>query len=370
MKKAFGEYRYLAGSERRRGTLWEGADHLLCIESKVALVNYKETYRRIDYAKVQSITYGRTRGWPVSVGILALLILSLGWWIVHSADFPPAGMRLDRLLLDRLPSLVSLAVALIFLVYLLIRGPACVCKLQTAVQVLRLKPVFRLKDARRVSARIAELCLQHQGGAKLEPLDLARLAEPGSIVPLLVTRVPFTGSALMRWGFMLLLVSGGLTAGEVYVDNLAWFIADVVLVLITGNLLLAALVRSSNVELPGLLKRALRGAVANFVFTLLLCAGLYSYGSIQLGKDMFTSGLELDFSDQFTMRLLRWLSHASFDDLQWSAWLVVASGVLGVFFALLGLPTVLRFWRPVQPPMLPPEISSKSMVEPVPPAVP
>ena len=54
---------------------------------------------------------------------------------------------------------------LIILIIHLVKGPTCLCKLQTAVQVLRLKPLGRMRRATACVSQLRELCELHQGGA-------------------------------------------------------------------------------------------------------------------------------------------------------------------------------------------------------------
>ena len=60
MKKAFGDYKHLAG-KGRAGSLWEGPDHLLYIESAGVFLAFSESYKRIDFGKIQAISIARTR---------------------------------------------------------------------------------------------------------------------------------------------------------------------------------------------------------------------------------------------------------------------------------------------------------------------
>ncbi len=362
MKKAFGDYRFLTGGGRTRGSLWEGPDHLLCIESEGFLVELTESYRRIDYAKIQAITYGRTRVWAVMIVCQMVLAALFSWPVIHSINFR-RGVYIDP---SDLPVAVmgglALLITLVALIVNLVKGPTCVCKVQTAVQSLRLKPVVRVKEARKLAGKIAVLCQQHQESVVTasseagSPVDGAFVS---SMAPLLQTKAPFTGSPLMRWGFLLLLLGGGMTAGEVFVNSLAYFLADVTFASAGSIMLVIALIRSTQVELPPVLKGTLWAAVINFIFGAALGFGLYIYASISITEKLIRAGTRFPMQNDVSGELLKWLAHVGFDELGWCAWLVVVVGAINVLLALLGLPSVLHY-RPsvVSPPPLPASVPS------------
>ena len=376
MKKAFGEYRYLAGGARARGTVWEGPDHLLLIESQGVFVEFTESYRRIDYSKVQAFTYGRTRTWGWTLAWQLILTALCLWpvveWALHFND---------RRLPDGLAAFAGLG-AVVLLVILpaliinLVKGPTCICKVQTAVQTLHVKPIKRMKEARRVAGRLAELCLRHQGGAYVPEGQAASAGNPFLNAAFLMPemKAPFTGSPLIRLGLLLLLVAGSLTLGEMFVDNLAYFLTDVMLAAAAGTILVVALIRSSQIALPGVLKGTLWGATVNFIFSMVLSFGLYIYASVMITKEMVINRRAVDMGNDVTLRLANWLSHASFNELDWCAWVVMGVGGLNVFFALLGLPSVLRSPAPASvspvavPPAMPaPVVQPPSQELPLPP---
>ena len=337
MKKSFGDYRLLASG---RG-LWEGPDHLLYIESTGFILAFSESYRRIDYSKIQAVTYGRTRTWGLTLAWQCLLLALSTWGLTaivqHWNQWDAPTFFGSVTAIGLLGSGVSLIVNLI-------KGPTCICKLQTAVQVLRLKPVRRVREARRLADRLGELCLIHQGGI-VNAEQIASLSQQGSRSPPLYMKAPFTGSALILWGLVLLLAAGGFTTAEVFVDNLVFFLVDVLLALSAGTLITIAMVRSTRFELPGALKGALWGALVNFIFSLVAGFGFYLFASIMVAKasmDTLSRGAPPEIiANNSGLLMMNWLSHASFNELGWSAWLVVAIGGLNIFFALLGLPSAL-----------------------------
>lgn len=347
MKKAFGDYRYLTGSARTRGSLWAGPDHLLYIESQGFLVEFSESYRRIDYSKIQAFTYGRTRTWAVTITwqvILATLCaLPFVYWFPHRNEryYDPSSAGFAGI------GIVVCLITVVALIINLIKGPTCICKVQTAVQSLKLKPVMRVRQARKLAEKITALCLQHQEAAPLPAgegavFSYAEASPAFSPAALLQTKAPFTGSPLMLWGFLLLLVGGCMTAGEVFVDSLPYFVADISLAGGAGIMLVVALLRSARVNLPPALKGTLWAVAANYGFSLVLAFGIYMYGSIAISQELIKAGRRTAFQDDVTSKLLHWMSHAGFKELDWCAWLLVLVGGLNIVFALLGLPSVLR----------------------------
>ena len=351
MKKAFGDYKRLAGGARIRGSLWEGRDHLLYIDSVGFLAEFTENYRRIDYAKIRALVFGRTSSWYATLILQALVVIVFGWvevqWWLHRAvrygnDYTPFAVIGIPVLLLTIPYFINNWV----------KGPTCKLMVHTAVQILHVKPVRRVKEARRIVARVTELCLQHQDGV---PLTTISPQSPSAAAPAVALKKPFSGSPFMRWGFLGLLVGGGLAIGEMYVDSVLYFVADVLLNLAAGIAVVVGLLRCSGVDLPGGLKGAVWGAIGNLVFGVVLSFGLYVYGSILLGLDAASHREDLMAGGDVSMRLFVWLAHAGFKELDWAGWLVVGVGGFNVFFALMGLPYVLRspVVAEVQVPVLP-----------------
>ncbi len=362
MKKSFGEYRRLAGGGRSRGSLWEGPDHLLYIQSQGFGLSFSESYRRIDYAKIQAFEYGATRTWPWTLAwqavLTALCTTGAGFWIVSLSD-PGAlaffGPVSAVILLILVPSLINN----------IIKGPSCICKVQTGVQVLRLMPVNRMREAGKVAVRIRELCLAHQGSLTPQPLGMGPAAVPletsmATGLPM-ETKTPFAGSSLITWGLILLMISGGLMMAEMVVDNLAYLATDALFFIAAAPMLVVALFRHKKVQLPPALKGALWGAGINWMVTFLFAMGLYFYASMQVTGDLVREHKFGISSDEVQSRLVQWLSQAGFEQLGWVAWVIVGLGALNIFFGLLGLPSALRppaaAVSPV-PPVMPPAMPS------------
>jgi hypothetical protein len=133
--------------------LYQAADHLLEVYSS----GYTETYRRYFFQDIQAIFIEKTR-W----GNIASVVVSLtGLFFLMLALLNGAGW---------------VAVGIIggffglFLLINLIAGPTCAVFIQTAVQRQRLRPVTRLRTARRLLKRITPFIEQAQGTLSREEL--------------------------------------------------------------------------------------------------------------------------------------------------------------------------------------------------------
>jgi hypothetical protein len=348
MKKAFDDYHLLVGSPRAGGSLWEGPDHLLLVET-MPMLGFSESYKRIDYAKIETISYGRTRRfWALNILLGLLLALLITGVVAAIGDSTPLAITWG---------ILGLIVGISLLVHA-VRGPTCLCRLQTAVQVLKVKPLNRERKTRRIVARLQELCLRHQGGkvASTEELvaasaaPLAAEAFPGG------ARKPFTGSPLLTIALLLLLPAGAMTMAEPFVDHIAFFFGDIFLCLVAHTLAVTSLARLFRFHLPGSLKASLWGAAANLLLLFVTGYVLLITASFKQAEESIRNnkGFNIGSGHEFTM--WKWMSHASFEDLGWLAWPVVVGGGLAIFFALLGLPAALRPGSAAQPPAQPPPV--------------
>ena len=163
MAKKEKEYRKLPGSKKGfligRYTLWQGADHLLHVYSRVGVEDYKRFY----FNDIQAIITRKTFAGKVQnvvLGFLLLLftlpaILNEGGWSAFWAAF--AGVLLILLLIN------------------LYRGPTCETKLLTAVQTEKLHPLHRLKNASKIMDRLRSHIQSAQG--TLSRKDLGKIPD-------------------------------------------------------------------------------------------------------------------------------------------------------------------------------------------------
>jgi len=340
MKKAFEDYRYLAGGSGVSGSLWEGPDHLLFIDAGGFLFAYSETYKRIDYAKVQTINIARTSTFGWIAAALSILVLLAGLIFASllsrsgAAATTGAGVCL----------LVVLFVAILLIIHL-VKGPTCVVKLQTAVQVVRLKPLKRLRSAQAVIARITELCRLHQGqeAVTLESLGQAR---PGQAFDQRGIKAPMPRSVWLMIAVPLLLVAGAMFAGEPFVAGTAYTVVDLLVCLAAHILMGIGLARLSRYELPGTLKTAFWGSIVNFLLIAIFAYGLLITGSMMVAADAVRNVRAVDdLGMKVNTGIFFWMANASFKELSGFAWIFVGLGLLDVFFALLGMPALTQTLR-------------------------
>jgi hypothetical protein len=139
--------------------LYLASDHLLL----VSLTLWSESYRRFYFRDIQTITLCKSvRGklWNLFWSILVWVCLAVG------LNLPRPG------------SVICLTIGGMFLLFLVlntVRGPTCVCRIQTAVQTRALGSLNRLRAAGKVLARLRPLIEAAQG--PLAPDELRRRLE-------------------------------------------------------------------------------------------------------------------------------------------------------------------------------------------------
>ncbi|HEX5398355.1 MAG TPA: hypothetical protein VFY06_04830 [Verrucomicrobiae bacterium] len=166
---------------RSRSSLWLGPDHLLCVETN----GYTETYKRFYFRDIQAISLretGRRYVWN-AILVLPLVGCVVGWVMnLVSAN-----------------SLAAIIVWGIFVTLLVVPfainnllGATCASQLRTAVQVENLPSLCRVRQTRKVLAKIRPLIAAAQGGeltpeavaAQMRDRVLASAeASPAKIVP-------------------------------------------------------------------------------------------------------------------------------------------------------------------------------------------
>ena len=161
MAKKNKEYHKVPGTKKGfligRYTLWQGADHLLHVYSRVGVEDYKRFY----FNDIQAIITRKTITGKVQNIVLGFLLLVFtlpatlndGGW---SAFWAALG-----------------GVLLILMLINLYRGPTCETKLLTAVQTEKLHPLYRLKNAVKVMNRLRFDIQSAQGTLSRE--DLAKI---------------------------------------------------------------------------------------------------------------------------------------------------------------------------------------------------
>ena len=244
------EYHKLPGSKKGfligKYTLWQGADHLLQVYSRVGVEEYKRFYfndiqavitRKTAVGKIQNIVMGCL----VLIFILPAISLDGGWFLFYA--IVPAAM-------------------LLLLLVGLFKGPTCETKLMTAVQTEKLHSLHRLKNTFKVMDRLGIQIQRTQGTLKREELDnvsVRPMANQGSYRQ--VQQRTFkkisprheTGRAhLVLFG--LLLLDGVLVSLGFFFTHVVLTIISTVASLVMGIFVIVALVKQHDSSMSGSLK--------------------------------------------------------------------------------------------------------------------
>lgn len=254
MKQSFEDYKYLAGGTGGKGSLWQGPDHLLVVEGRGFILPFSEVYRRVDYDKIQALSLVTTNSYlwaSIGMGLAAVIFLGLAFLARDEEPFLPISLLIPG---------VMLTVLLLINVF---RGRTCRCSLQTAVQVLRLKPLVRVEKAEQVMRLLDDLCRRHQGNVATATspgqtgvesgaaLPLAPPMLPGASIP--GGKPPWQGSNWTFFTGLLMLLWGPALAAELFVPGLALTISSVVLGTVVTVLGIIGLVHASRYRTPSTL---------------------------------------------------------------------------------------------------------------------
>ena len=147
-------------------TLWQGEDHILSIDSRFGIENYKRFY----FADIQSIIVHKTDTGKTQNGILSLIL----------AVFALMAFTLDGGL-ARLGAIMA-GCFMVFLGVNWFRGPTCVTHLRTAVQNEKLPSLDRLHTAQKGMDHLRSLIENVQGPLTGESLNqnFVKQQRPGS----------------------------------------------------------------------------------------------------------------------------------------------------------------------------------------------
>lgn len=330
MRKSFENYTLLTGNHGRRGSLWKGEDHLLAVEGNGILFPYSEQYRRVDYKNIQAISYVLTKRYALILSALLIPVLGLaaGAVLAFSAEQNPLAITLSVILLP-------------FLCMLLLHmamGKTCVCTLQTAVQNLRLKPLTRLKTARKVMGEIEALCLLHQGALPTEFADAGGAPSQDTVIP--GTKPLWQGSAwVMAAGVSLVLLAAILVVfGATLLGGVSSRPYSLSVLYVEAFLGMVALMCS----IAGLAKAMRTQPPDGLMATLWTSLGIETVGGgaiylLVVFHSMAQAEID-DGSERIFSRLFS-LAELSPDQMQLAGWVIIG---LGCIFALPGL--ILMFY--------------------------
>ena len=117
-----------------RYSLWVGRDHLLHIATGI----FVEDYKRFYFRDIQFLIVHKSNSWLVWNFVLLFLAFV-------SAMITFAFGDIERLVAGIITILLIMTVLISF-----IRGPGCVCYIQTAVQKHRLRSISRIMKAQKI----------------------------------------------------------------------------------------------------------------------------------------------------------------------------------------------------------------------------
>lgn len=351
MKKAFEDYRWLAGTHGVRGSLWQGTDHMLVVEGRGLFWAFVERYRRIDYKNIQALSLVRTSSW-IWLGVLQAMGvagLGMGAWLAYGEM---SGLALTL-------AIAALGLLLVLVVHLQ-KGPSCRCMVQTSVQVLKLKALKRERQALRVMDALEKICLERQGEMPSSevpavPLATAVPGPPG--LPTAHGKPAWPGSAWVMAAGVTMLLWGLAVAGELWVNGVAFLVTDVLLGLVAFLLVLVGLVRVMSFSTSPGLKGLMWTSV---VLQVLSGVGLYVMFiavSVMSGVNAGSGGRTLTLPEMAE-------GAANFSMEQAGVWGFLMMG-LGGLLAVLGVLMVAGgWWRKVpQAAVPPPMVASGGQTE-------
>jgi hypothetical protein len=284
------KYRRLPGRGRRgwvivatRCSLWLGPDHLLDVQS----MGVNEEYKRYYFRDIQSISIEQNRTalmWNYIYGIVAVCMGALFYAFSESAG-PGAGATAFLVT----GGIIS-GICLVALIVNFLRGPSCICRLRTAVQMQELPSLARTHAAQRTLAIVKPLIEQAQGTLSGSELGAAAAAGQIAQAPPQPGKSAISPGAAMEVvvqqqskGYMHLTLFAALMIdavdGFLTIAHPRWHTLDIVNIIFTLGILafsLTTLVRQRRAILPDGLKKI---TVATFVWNIASMAivFLYSY---------------------------------------------------------------------------------------------
>ena len=123
-----------------------GQDHLLHIATGI----FVEEYKRFYFRDIQSLTIHKSKSWIVVNTVLAVLVVGFASLTVAFDD------------LERIIAGIITITWIMILVVNYIRGPGCVCYIQTAVQRQKLRSISRINKAQKIMNSLKPIILTSQ----------------------------------------------------------------------------------------------------------------------------------------------------------------------------------------------------------------
>jgi len=155
-----------------RSSLWLGDDHILFVENS----GFTETYKRFYFRDIQTIGLQQTkrgRIWNIILGIFTAIFLAIIITMLPKSS--PAHWSGDTIAGGvALGSIWALFVLILMLN--VFAGPTCKSFIRTAVQTEEIPSFCRLRQTRKVLAKIRPLIVAAQGQITVEEVS-ARMQE-------------------------------------------------------------------------------------------------------------------------------------------------------------------------------------------------
>jgi hypothetical protein len=252
-------YKRLPGRGPRKGgfitisfsrcSLYLGEDHILAVDSN----GFSEDYKRFYFSDIQAIITRRTRRGATWSIVLGLMI---------------ACSMMGALFLEKEPARIFFwAFSGTFLVLLFInilRGPTCICHIMTAVQEDQLPSLNRLRVARKVIGKLRRAIERVQGTLSPEEVNIDQNEEIPHPMPSARRlrqrhargqQIRHDGGTPHMMAFALLLLDGILTGIGLLYHSAVMTGVSSVLTLIYCILIIIALVRQVETDIPGTVRK-------------------------------------------------------------------------------------------------------------------
>lgn len=311
-----------------RSSVWESESHLLLVRNTVLSESYRRFYfRDIQAVMIQQNHYRLFNGIMIGVLLLpaaAVLVAGLvrDWNSVATTTWSVATAALLG------PFIVNLA-----------RGPCCKCFVQTSVQRDVLDPVTRLRDARKVLARLRPRIESVQGLLEADQLEAytTEIVEPEPEPlkppprPLRVIKGNYHKAVYI---LMLVGSASSLIMLAFPGENRPIAIAVAIMILASFVCNLGALITQYRSTLP----KALR--VLTWIALAYLCTGVFVTWIFSI-VHAFRSAISGEFNPVY-------------DPIY--NWILAADSLISAAFGLVGLMMLRRFARAKPAPAAPPSV--------------
>ncbi len=330
------EYRRLPGRGRKRGSffaitatraaLWAGKDHLLSVYT----TGYTEEYKRFYYRDIQAIITRKTWRGAV-VNIFLALFLSLFALLAITRTTPEAAVALW----------VPAGFSLLILARNVLLGPTCVCHVQTAVSREELPSLSRERYARKAIAILKPLIESAQGTLTPDEIvsrsaELAGQAGPVSRPPAGTAPVGTAGGyngIVHEALFYLLLLDGLMSAVQIFVRGLPFFIFGTLVSIVFSIVVIVALTRQHGNGLNS----GLRGVTwASFGYMVAGWLASYISGIYEMVRNPAAA-------QKGQWELFKMMGHASPTDNPVLMFVLVLSAVCAIPLGISGLVLLKKF---------------------------